>query len=66
MEETIKVGRGFAGMSAERLRELSAKGGRAAHQKGTAHKYNSEEARVAGQKGGKASAERRAANKTGQ
>lgn len=44
--------RGFASMSAEKKREIASKGGRAAHQKGTAHEFTSEEARAAGRKGG--------------
>lgn len=47
--------RGFASMDPERQREIAAKGGRAAHEKGTAHEFSSEEAREAGAKGGKAS-----------
>ncbi len=39
-------------MSAEKLREIASKGGRSAHQKGTAHEWTSEEARSAGHKGG--------------
>ncbi len=46
--------RGFASMSPARQREIASKGGRAAHEKGTAHEYTSEEAREAGRKGGKA------------
>lgn len=46
--------RGFASMDRERQREIASKGGRAAHQKGTAHQFTSEEARVAGRKGGEA------------
>lgn len=46
-------GRGFAGMSPETQRKIAAKGGRAAHRQGTAHEWDSEEARRAGQKGGK-------------
>jgi hypothetical protein len=42
-------------MDAERQRQISAEGGRAAHQKGTAHEFDSEEAREAGRKGGQAS-----------
>ncbi len=45
-------GRGFAGMDPERQRAIAREGGRAAHQKGTAHEFTSEEARAAGQKGG--------------
>jgi uncharacterized protein len=54
-------GRGFAGMDHERQREISSQGGRAAHQKGTAHEFDSEEAREAGRKGGLVSGERRRA-----
>lgn len=46
--------RGFASMDPERQREIASKGGRAAHRKGTAHEWTSEEARVAGRKGGEA------------
>ena len=52
--------RGFAGMDAEKQRQISAKGGRASHQKGTGHEFTSEEAREAGRKGGQASRGRRA------
>jgi len=47
--------RGFASMSPEKQREIASKGGRAAHQKGTAHEWTSEEARSAGRKGGQIS-----------
>lgn len=46
--------RGFAAMDAAQQREIASKGGQAAHQKGTAHEFDSEEARRAGQKGGEA------------
>lgn len=46
--------RGFAAMDAEQQRAIASRGGQAAHQKGTAHEFNSEEARRAGQKGGEA------------
>ena len=46
--------RGFASMDASKQREIASKGGRAAHAKGTAHEFTSDEARVAGQKGGEA------------
>jgi general stress protein YciG len=49
-----KTKRGFAGMSAEKQREIASKGGKAAHAKGTAHHFTQEEARVAGRKGGQA------------
>jgi general stress protein YciG len=51
----IKERRGFASMSPEKQREIASKGGRAAHQKGTAHEWTSEEARSAGRKGGQIS-----------
>lgn len=47
--------RGFASMDPEKQREIARKGGRAAHEKGTAHEWDSGEARVAGRKGGEAS-----------
>ena len=47
-----KSKRGFASMDPNRQREIASKGGRAAHAKGTAHEWSSDEARVAGQKGG--------------
>jgi uncharacterized protein len=47
-------GRGFAGMSEQRQREIAAQGGRAAHRQGTAHEFSAAEARKAGQKGGEA------------
>lgn len=46
--------RGFAAMDQATQREIASKGGQAAHQKGTAHEFDSEEARRAGQKGGEA------------
>lgn len=57
-----KSNRGFASMDPQRQREIASEGGRAAHEKGTAHEFTSEEAREAGRKGGQArSANRRAA-----
>ena len=44
--------RGFASMDRDKQREIASKGGRAAHQKGTAHEFTAEEAREAGRKGG--------------
>lgn len=41
-------------MSPERQRAIAAKGGRAAHEKGTAHQFTPDEARKAGRKGGEA------------
>ena len=46
--------RGFASMDAAKQREIASKGGKAAHQKGTAHQFTPEEARAAGRKGGQA------------
>lgn len=51
--------RGFASMDRKKQREIASKGGKAAHQKGTAHEWTSEEARDAGRKGGAASHRRR-------
>jgi general stress protein YciG len=51
-------GRGFASMDEERVREIASRGGKAAHAKGTAHEFTSDEAREAGRKGGKARANR--------
>ena len=39
-------------MDPARQREIASKGGRAAHEKGTAHEWSSDEAREAGRKGG--------------
>ena len=50
-----KERRGFASMSPEKQREIASKGGRAAHAKGTAHEWTSDEARRAGRKGGQIS-----------
>jgi general stress protein YciG len=54
-----KEDRGFASMDRGRQREIASKGGRAAHQKGTAHEWTTEEAREAGRKGGMASRRRK-------
>mgnify|MGYP003387817093 CR=1 FL=1 len=50
-----RSGRGFAGMDPDKQREIASKGGKAAHEKGTAHEFDSAEAAEAGAKGGKAS-----------
>lgn len=50
-----KEDRGFASMDRDKQREIASKGGRAAHEKGTAHEWTAEEAREAGRKGGVAS-----------
>jgi uncharacterized protein len=54
-----KEDRGFASMDRTKQREIASKGGKAAHQKGTAHEWTSEEAREAGRKGGMASHRRK-------
>ncbi|HYD51513.1 MAG TPA: KGG domain-containing protein [Gemmatimonadaceae bacterium] len=46
--------RGFASMDPSKQKEIASKGGRAAHAKGTAHEFDSGEAREAGRKGGMA------------
>ena len=55
MEAVRKERRGFASMSPEKQREIASKGGRAAHEKGTAHEWTPDEARAAGRKGGQIS-----------
>ena len=50
--------RGFASMDPERQRQIASQGGKAAHEKGTAHQFTPEEARQAGSKGGKVAHER--------
>ena len=54
-----KEDRGFASMDRNKQREIASKGGKAAHQTGTAHEWTSEEAREAGRKGGMASHRRK-------
>lgn len=49
---TQKRGKGFAGMSRERVAEIAKKGGIAAHAAGTAHEFTREEAQRAGRLGG--------------
>src|SRR5512138_2579894 len=44
--------RGFAAMDDNKQREIASKGGKAAHEKGTAHEFTPQEAREAGRKGG--------------
>jgi uncharacterized protein len=46
--------RGFASMDEDKQREIASKGGKAAHEKGTAHEFSHEEAVEAGRKGGQA------------
>lgn len=49
-----KSERGFASMDPEKRREIARKGGKAAHERGVAHEFSSEEARQAGRRGGQA------------
>jgi uncharacterized protein len=51
--------RGFAAMDRNLVREIARKGGIASHASGTAHEFTSDEARVAGRKGGHASRAKR-------
>lgn len=53
-----KEDRGFASMDRAKQREIARKGGKAAHAKGRAHEWTSDEARAAGRKGGMASKRR--------
>ena len=53
-------------MDRAKQREIASKGGKAAHQKGTAHEWTSEEAREAGRKGGMASHQRRKESQVGE
>lgn len=41
-------GRGFAGMDEDKQREIASQGGKAAHESGNAHEFNSQEASEAG------------------
>ncbi len=50
----VRKRRGFAAIDRTLVREIARKGGKAAHAAGTAHEFTSEEARVAGRKGGQA------------
>ena len=58
-DPVAKEDRGFASMERQKQREIASKGGKAAHQKGTAHEWTAEEAREAGRKGGMASHRRK-------
>ncbi len=64
-ERQSKRPRGFAAMDRAIVSEIARKGGKAAHSAGTAHEFTSDEARAAGQKGGRAThAKRRQATPT--
>ena len=54
--------RGFASMDDDKQRAIAAEGGRAAHEQGSAHEFDSDEAREAGRKGGEARAQNVAQN----
>ena len=59
--------RGFAAMDRSLVSAIARKGGKAAHEAGTAHEFTREEAREAGRKGGQAThAKRRAKQDTQQ
>lgn len=55
---TLPKGRGLAAMTPEKRREIASKGGKKAHALGTAHTWTSEEAQIAGRKGGSISRRR--------
>lgn len=50
--QTNTGNRGFASMDPQKQKDIARKGGKAAHEKGTAHEFTSDEARAAGRKGG--------------
>ncbi|WP_394837089.1 hypothetical protein LVJ94_09290 [Pendulispora rubella] len=52
--------RGFGSMDPERQRQIARQGGKAAHERGSAHEFTSDEARAAGRKGGVAVSQNRA------
>jgi len=62
-EQKTKKRRGFAAMDPAKVREISSKGGKAAHAAGTAHQFTTDEARAAGRKGGVAPHVRRGRGK---
>lgn len=51
-EENRKSRRGFASMDKAKQAQIASSGGIAAHARGSAHEFSSEEARRAGRKGG--------------
>lgn len=58
-----KSERGFASMNQDKQRQIASKGGKAAHEKGSAHEFSPEEASTAGRKGGEAAQGRGTAHK---
>ena len=63
--EKPRKARGFAAMDPTLVSELAKRGGKAAHRAGTAHQFTSDEARVAGRKGGMATHAKREKRETG-
>lgn len=59
-----KKPRGFAALDRRIVSEIARKGGKAAHAAGTAHEFTTDEARIAGRKGGVASHAKRRASQT--
>lgn len=53
---------GFAAMDDDEQRRIASEGGKAAHAKGTAHEFDSEEAKKAGRKGGQATGNNRSSD----
>jgi general stress protein YciG len=58
-----KLRRGFAIMDLEKRRSIASKGGKAAHERGSAHQFTAEEAREAGRKGGQVAHEKGTAHR---
>jgi general stress protein YciG len=50
-------GRGFGSMDPKKRQEAASQGGKAAHEKGTAHEFDQDEAKEAGRKGGRSRAD---------
>ena len=65
MTDTPKQHRGFAALPTEQMKAIAQKGGRAAHEKGTAHVWTDDEARAAGAKGGAETHRRRRQRESG-
>jgi general stress protein YciG len=63
--EKPRKARGFAAMDRTLVSELAKRGGKAAHKAGTAHQFTSDEARVAGRKGGMATHAKRVTRENG-
>jgi uncharacterized protein len=56
--------KGFASMSSATVSVIAQRGGKRAHELGVAHEFTSDEARVAGQRGGRASHAKKKLNAT--